>query len=94
MSGRKRVDLPGSIIVGMWNGRESASTTEDGSKISYVWEARPHTRADGTHVASGNESTPYREIAGGNLRNGEAAGRRNWPEAVPSKINGRKRLAY
>jgi hypothetical protein len=25
-----------AIIVGMWNGRKSASTTEDGSKISYV----------------------------------------------------------
>src|SRR5713101_2957543 len=36
MSGRKRADLPGSIRVGMWNGRTSASTAEDGSKISDV----------------------------------------------------------
>jgi hypothetical protein len=27
---------PGSIIVGMWDGQKSASTTEDGSKISDV----------------------------------------------------------
>jgi len=40
-----------------------------------------------------------REIPKGNLcermayRSREAAGRRNWPEAVPRKMSGRKRMA-